>query len=362
MHTANEMAMHVSSILGRHYPGQYQEHNGLFYAMLMELVLEAETAEKRANTNGCKSTTLAELAPLALKEICDAIQAKGLASAPHDKREVDTKSGKQEAVWWTMDRGIASLIRRYDFCTMSFLATSEQFLRDRLYQNWPAEDLERSYTILKSRAFHGKVDQEGGLDEEWIECDAEAQVWVDSDNENEDDDDGGGKDESSDRRQQSDSFGVDSYLRGLVRQHLGSGGVEVEQHHRLLDSMMQHIPQSTIDTLFSSPHTIEDREKLMRLFTSNIHKAFELSNKDEGLQDVGGWLRGIVQQCLRSGGRGVVVNEQEVLDSLIESLMEHLPPEFITSLQMPQTKRFRDETAGSLSAGCMRVIEQVFPS
>ncbi|KAK7923511.1 hypothetical protein PG985_007582 [Apiospora marii] len=361
MYTANEMAKHVSSILGRHYPDKYREYNGLFCTMLMELMAEAEGAERQASTNGCKSPTLAEFAPPALKEICDAMQAKGLVSVSHDKREVNTKSGKQEAVWWAMDRGIASLIRRYDFTAVSFLTASEQFLREHLYQNWPAQDLERSYTILRSRAFHGKLNQKGKLDEEWVECDADAQVWVDVDSDDEDGNDGN-KNESSDRRQQSDSFEVKGYLRGLLCQNLRCGGVEVEQqfldHH--MDSLMQHITQDVLDA-FSSPQTVEDREIMLGMMVNGIEKVFKRHVKDEGLQDVEGWLRGIVRQCLRSGGRGVAVNEEEVLDGLMEKAMGVLTPEYLTMLQMPQTKGFRDEVAASLSAALTKVVDEIFP-
>ncbi|KAK8140118.1 hypothetical protein PG984_000184 [Apiospora sp. TS-2023a] len=352
MYTANEMATYVSSILGRHYPNQHQEYNGLLYAMMMELVIEAETAERQADTNGRKSTTLAEIAPPALKEIYDAMRAWGLASASHDKREVKTKSGNQEAIWWTMDCGIASLIRRYDFTPISFLATSEQFLRDHLYQNWPAEDLEHSYTILKARAFHGDVDQEGGLDEEWVACDAEAQVWIDAD-----DDD---KDKNNDHHQQPDSFEFDGYFRGLMSQNLKSDGVEVEQHDLdpLLDLLMQHFAQSRLREAFSFPLPVQDREKHILV---PFMKGLKYRIKDKGLQDVGGWMCGIVRECLRSDGRGVAVNEQELLDGLMES-MRNDPSGYLASLQMPQTKAFRDEATEVLSAAVMSVIEQAFPS
>lgn len=226
MYTANEMATHLSTILGRYYPDLYKESNGLFCSMVMELVNEVQVTEKHTNKKGGGNPdSLAEIAPPALEEIRDAMQAKGLASASHDKREIHTKNGKKEAVWWTMDRGVASVIRRYTFGPMSFLTSGEQFVRDHLYQNWPAEDIERSYTIQKVRAFYDDDVPSDGLDEEWEEVRAEAHGWIDSDGGGDDDD---YNEEGSGAGQQLDPLDVEGYMRRLLLQRHRNAGVEDE--------------------------------------------------------------------------------------------------------------------------------------
>ncbi|KAK8126845.1 uncharacterized protein PG998_002604 [Apiospora kogelbergensis] len=142
-----------------------------FSESVWEPMLDVEiVVEKQARRRECDPVSLSEIVPLALKEIYDALQAKGMSSSVKHKRDVKTPDGKkQEAVWYTMDRGIADLIRRHGPSNMSFLATSEQSFQGRFYKNWPPEKLERSFVILKSRAANDRAKEEEGRDKEWDE-------------------------------------------------------------------------------------------------------------------------------------------------------------------------------------------------
>ncbi|KAK8055039.1 hypothetical protein PG993_000266 [Apiospora rasikravindrae] len=272
MHTANEMATHFSSILGRYYPEEYKETNGLFCGMLTKLMAEAEGAERRANTKGRNPATLAELAPPALKDIRDAMQARGLASRPHDKRELDTKYGKQEAVWWNMDRGIASVIRRYSYSLMSRLTSSEQFLRDCLYHNWPVEDLERSYAIQTVRAFDGLADYVG-IDKEWDECEVASDDGLDLDI---DDDDDEGEEDGSDGPLMARGFNPETFVRERIVEFIRSkGGGESGQYVDLLTSrVMQRMPPGSIDAL-ARPHTAEFRNSMAGVLAGSLADVLE---------------------------------------------------------------------------------------
>ena len=169
MCTVNEMASLVLPILCQHYPRDSLA-DARFSESVWELMLDVEIVEKQASRRECGPVSLSEIVPPALKEVYDALQAKGMSSSVKHKRNVRTPDGKkQEAVWYTMDRGIADLIRRHGPSNMSFLATSEQSLQDRFYKNWPPEKLERSFVILKSRAANGRAKEEEGRDEEWDE-------------------------------------------------------------------------------------------------------------------------------------------------------------------------------------------------
>lgn len=126
---------------------------------------------------------------------------------------------------------------------------------------------------------------------------------------------------------------------------------------QIMGGLMQNTPQELLGG-YRNTRTPQARERLTRVLKKRLKKVEPLV-MGEGLQDVEGWLRGIIRQCLRSGDQGAPSNEvEEVLQMLTSIAMESLPPDWLAALQRPHTLELREEVAERLSGLYTNLMEQ----